>query len=207
MPAKRQLHQSDSSPFSISPKRLRNAVNLLPMPPPIEVPPDLLPASDKKYAQKIITASGDHESTIPPPLLQHDDDPLHISDHKKLEISEPSVLPQPAQTQHDSLHDPDEDKSTVLARAINNHCELLSVDESHSESASVKIATEDSQAATTSSYHLESEVIPPALHRRHEFVCITIDEDEDEDEDEDNLTESAPLLIPSSSLSTITRPL
>jgi hypothetical protein len=155
MAPKRYLSQSDPTPFIISPKRSRNAVHLVTMPLPIEVPPGLLPASDNEHPREIITASDDHESAILPPCSQHHDNPFHVSGHVQPEVF-PSLLhthgdsintledefvPPPAQAYHDLVHTSAGDETTAFSCSIDNHCDSLYVNESHPESGTVNTVT------------------------------------------------------------------
>jgi hypothetical protein len=141
------------------------------MPPPIALPSDALQVSDNEDAPKVITAPEVNPS-LP---QQHHDDPFDSSDR-----IEPKILLPMHLAPGNVMHVSDQDESTIPPLTIDNHREVVCVNnENHSEADTVNVTT-DGQEVSIPSDRDNSKVTSSALHLKHDSVCITTEEDEDD---------------------------
>lgn len=139
----------------------------MPMPPPIALPSEALQVSDNEDAPKVITAPEVITAPGVDPSLrpQHHDDPFDNSDR-----IEPKILPLMHLAPENGFHVSDQDESMILPPTIDNHREVVCVDnECHSEADTVNV-TKDSQEAITPSDEDNSKVPSSALYLHHDSV-------------------------------------
>lgn len=166
---------------------MRNMVNLMPLPPPIEIPSETIDRSDKHItfipdhivrqdsvaiSSHTDNAKDDRSETIAPPHNHHKFVCITIDDSE----DESDQMPSPAQDRHEY---------TSLLRdhtAKDNSATSSQPPATHQEFTCITIGDSREPGLEERDITAEDTInqMRPPLGKRHEFVCITIDDSEDE---------------------------
>jgi len=177
MSAKRQATLTWSASV-IPPKKpkladpVRNVVNLMPLPPPIMIPPEMIDEGGKDiddHGRAMIQSDNDEATHDSITLLSDNDNTID-------EVDDVSQLlpvhhePIPISSDEDNTEDESVEMPPSPPHSHGFVCITLSDDDDQDEAES-------------------DEMLLP-LPNRHKFVCITIDDDEDDEDNEDDEDEA-----------------